>query len=197
MDSMHELARRAIEQTPPACRVTIGDAAVIAKNADALVAMGPEIATAFYDTLFDHPPTATVFHRDERPMREQTLIQWWERTVRGPIDDDYWAWMAMVGLTHVVRRVTNPMMLAMADFVASYVATNAYRLHLSVTERASLVQGFDRVASMMRSIITFGYDHAMSSALYERAGMPEALLARLGDQTVREALAGAKAELGL
>jgi hypothetical protein len=197
MDSMHEIARRAIEQTPPACRVTIGDAAVIAKNADALVAMGPEIATAFYDTLFDHPPTATVFHPDERPMREQTLIQWWERTVRGPIDDDYWAWMAMVGLTHVVRHVTNPMMLAMADFVASYVATNAYRLHLDETERASLVRGFDRVASMMRSIITYGYDHAMSSALYERAGMPEALLARLGDQTIREALAGAKSELGL
>jgi hypothetical protein len=49
---------------------------------------------------------------------------------------------------------------------------------------------------MMRSIITYGYDHAMSSALYERAGMPEAL-SPLGDQTIREALFDAKTELGL
>jgi hypothetical protein len=96
--------------------------------------------------------------------------------------------MAMVG---------NPMMLSMADFVGAYLATSSYRLHLPESERASLVEGFDRVASMMRSIITYGYDHAMSSALYERAGMPEVLLARLGDQTVREALSDAKTELGL
>jgi len=105
--------------------------------------------------------------------------------------------MAMVGLTHVVRRVTNPMMLAMSDFVAEYIASNSYRLNLPETERASLVEGFVKVASMMRSIITYGYDRAMSSALYERAGMPEALLARLGDQTIREALADAKTELSL
>lgn len=197
MDSMHQIARAAIDQTPPACRVTEGHAAVIARNAEALVALGPEVATAFYDTLFDHQPTATVFHEGERPMREHTFLQWWDRTARGPIDDEYWAWMAMVGLTHVVRRVTNPMMLSMADFVASYVAANSYRLHLPESERASLVEGFGRVASMMRSIITYGYDHAMSSALFERAGMPEALLARLGDQSIREALSDAKTELGL
>lgn len=197
MDSMHEIARTAIDQTPPACRVTAEHAAVIAANADALVAFGPEIAKGFYDTLYGHGPTEEIFHEGERPMREQTLIGWWERTARGPIDDDYWAWMAMVGLTHVVRRVTNPMMLAMADYVAEFVSTNSYRLQLSQGDRTRLVEGFERVASMTRSIITYGYDHAMSAALYERAGIPEALLARLGDQTIRDALVDAESELGL
>jgi hypothetical protein len=32
MDSMHEIARTAIDQTPPACRVTAGDALVDAKS---------------------------------------------------------------------------------------------------------------------------------------------------------------------
>ena len=50
---------------------------------------------------------------------------------------------------------------------------------------------------MTRSVITYGYDHAMASALYERAGIPEALLVRLGDQTIRDALVDAKSELGL
>lgn len=54
--------------------------------------------------------------------------------VRGPIDDNYWAWMSMVGLIHVIRRVTNPMMLSMTDFVAGYVSNNAHRLHLDPDE---------------------------------------------------------------
>jgi hypothetical protein len=105
--------------------------------------------------------------------------------------------MAMVGLTHVVRRVTNPMMLAMADYVADFVGANSDRLQLPEADRLRLVEGFDRVASMTRSVITYGYDHAMASALYERAGIPEALLVRLGDQTIRDALVDAKSELGL
>jgi len=91
MESMHEIARAAVEQTPPPCRVSPEHAAVIARNADALVALGPEIAAAFYNTLFDHKPTAKVFHEGERPMREKTFLDWWERTAHGPIDDDYWA----------------------------------------------------------------------------------------------------------
>ena len=118
MDPMHEIARQAIEQTPPAIRVTPEQASVIAAHADELLALGPEIVQAFYDTLYGHEPTEAVFGEGERPMREQTLGDWWTRTVRGPIDDNYWSWMAMVGLIHVIRRVTNPMMLAMAEFVA-------------------------------------------------------------------------------
>lgn len=34
-------------------------------------------------------------------------------------------------------------------------------------------------------------------ALYERAGIPEALFARLGDQSIRVALVGATSELGI
>ena len=109
MDSMHEIARAAIDQTPPVCRVTPEHAAVIAE----------------------------------------------------------------------------------------FVGAHSYRLQLADADRVRLVEGFDRVALMTRSIITYGYDHAMSTALYERAGIPEALLARLGDQTIRDALVDAKSELGL
>ncbi|QLQ15447.1 MAG: hypothetical protein HZY73_06860 [Micropruina sp.] len=100
-------------------------------------------------------------------------------------------------LVHVIRRVNNPMMLAMADYVARYVADNAYRLELPDDERQRLVDGFRRVAAMTSSIITYGYDHAVSSALFDVAGMPEALLARLRDQEVKASLADAKIELGL
>lgn len=196
MDAMQAIAQAAIEQTPPQCRVTPEDAAVIARHADALITLGPEIVQGFYDTLYAHGPTSEVFSPDERPMRERTLADWWTRTVRGPIDANYWAWMAMVGLIHVIRRVTNPMMLAMAEYVARFVADNAHRLGLSESERLELVEAFQRVASMTSSIITYGYDHAVSSALFDIAGMPQALLARLRDQVIQDALVDARAEIG-
>ena len=61
MDPMREIARQAIDQTPPAIRVSPEQAAVIAAHADELLALGPEIVQAFYDTLFAHEPTAEVF----------------------------------------------------------------------------------------------------------------------------------------
>jgi hypothetical protein len=191
---MHEIARVAIEQTPPTCRMTAELAAVIAANADALIAFGPEITKGFYDTLYGHEPTAMIFHEGERPMLEKTLTGWWERTARGPIDDDYWAWLAMVGLAHVVRGVTNLMMLAMADYVAQSVESQSYRLQLPEEDRQRLVEAFDRVASMTRMIITHSYEYAMSAAMYERAGT---LLTRLGDKSIRDALVDGKSELGV
>ncbi len=196
MDSMNAIAQAAIEQTPPVCRVTPEHSAAIARHADALLALGPDIVQGFYDTLYTHESTAKVFSDGERPMREQTLADWWSRTVRGPIDDQYWSWMAMVGLIHVIRRVSNPMMLAMSQYVARFVAGNAHRVTDDPAEQAQLVEGFQRVASMTSSIITYGYDHAVSSALYEVAGMPEALLARLCDQEITTALVDARAEVG-
>lgn len=194
MDPMLTIARSAIDQTPPACRVEPAQAAAIARNADALIALGPGIVQGFYDTVFAHPPTAAVFHEGERPMREESLAAWWVRTVRGPIDDDYWGWMAIVGLTHVIRRVSNPMMLAMAQYVSTYVAENAHDMELPDAERDLLIEGFRRVAAMTTWIITYAYDHAVSSALFDVAGMPEALLARLRDQEIRESLTEAHAE---
>lgn len=49
---------------------------------------------------------------------------------------------------------------------------------------------------MTGSVITWGHDHAVSAALFEVAGMPEALLARLRDAEIKTALVDAREEVG-
>ena len=181
---MHEIAQAAIGQIPPACRVLPEHAETIRRNADALLALGPDVVAAFYDTLYSYGPTAAVFADGERAMREETLAGWWKRTVQGPLDDSYWAWMAMVGLIHVTRRVSNPMMLSMTDFVAAFLVRNVHRLDMAPDERQRLIEAFCRVAFMTSAVITWSSDHAVSSALFEVAGMPQALLARLRDTEI-------------
>jgi hypothetical protein len=196
MDSMHAIARNAIDQMPPDNRFRPTDAEAIARHRALLHSLGPDIVQRFYDTLFGHPRTAAVFHEGERPARENTLVHWWQRTVDGPLDDDYFAWMAMVGLVHVVRDVSNPMMLSMADQVARFVTGVVGDSDLDRQEINQLSDAFRRLTATVSAIITFGYDQAVVSALFDVAGMPEPLLRRLRNQEVASSLTKARADLG-
>ncbi len=196
MDSMLAIARSAMNDMPPEDRFDAADAAVILAHRDLLLSLQDQLVKNFYDTLFGHPTTAEVFREGERPAREATLARWWQRTANGPLDDQYFAWMAMVGLVHVIRNVSNPMMLAMTDHTVAFVTEQVQLSELEPMRGAQLVQSFGRLAGTVGAIITEGYDHAVTSALFTVAGMPEALLRRLRDQEVADALRVAHQEIG-
>jgi hypothetical protein len=188
-EQMYEIARLAFEQTPQAVRFREIDAQVIKRHRDALLALEPEVIRGFYDTLYAHPATGAVFVEGERPDRELTLSNWWRRTVNGPLDEEYFAWMAMVGLVHAARKVTNAMMLSMASFVGLFVAEKAAQLPLDRAEADALVDAFRRLGTVVGIVITLGYDRAYDravlTALDDLAGMPEPLFKRLLDQEIR------------
>lgn len=197
VDFMYEVARAAFAQIPPACRLRESDAQIIRAYQEPLMALEPEVVKAFYDTVYGHPATSAVFVDGERPAREVTLSNWWRRTVLGPLDEDYFAWMAMVGLVHVARGVGNPMMLSMASFVTSFVAEKVAGMPLERAQAEALIEAFQRLSSTVGSVISFGYDRAYDkavvTALSELAGMPESLFQRLRHQEVMSALAEARA----
>ncbi len=192
---MHEVARTAREQMPPHTAFRDEDEVVLAANREFLAGLEDTLVKAFYDTLFAHPPTAEVFIEGERPNREKTLSDWWQRTVEGPHDDDYFAWMAMVGLVHVIRGVSNPMMLGMSDFVSRAVEELA-RGALTHDDVAALSEAYRRLTATVSSVITYGYDMAIEKALYDVAGMPVELLHRLRNQEISRELSTAREQLG-
>lgn len=199
VERMYEIARMAFEQMPPAVRFRESDALVIMRHQQELLDLEPEVIKGFYDTLYAHPATNSIFVEGERPDREVTLSNWWRRTVNGPLDEEYFAWMAMVGLVHVSRKVTNPMMLSMASFVASFVAEKAARLPVERAEADALVEAFKRLSTAVGMVITFGYDRAYDravlTALDELAGIPPQMFRRLLAQEVDTAVGEARGRL--
>lgn len=197
VDVMHEVARAAFAQIPPACRFRESDAKIIRDYREPLMGLEADVVKAFYDTLYGHQATSAIFIEGERPDRELTLSNWWRRTVLGPLDEEYFAWMAMVGLVHVARGVSNPMMLSMASFVTSFVADRVAGMALDRAQAEALIEAFRRLSSTVGSVISFGYDRAYDravvTALNELAGMPPALFQRLRHQEVMSALAEARA----
>lgn len=195
-ERMREIARMAFEQMPPAVRFRESDALAIKRRQRELLDLEPEVVKGFYDTLYAHPATGSLFIEGERPDREVTLSNWWRRTVNGPLDEEYFTWMAMVGLVHVSRGVTNPMMLSMASFVASFIALKAPGLPVDRTEADALVEAFRRLSTAVGIVITFGYDRAYDravlTALDELAGLPPRLFRRLLAQEVNAAVTQAR-----
>lgn len=197
VEVMFDVARSAFAQIPPACRFRDSDAQIIRAYTEPLLALEADVTKAFYDTLYAHPATGAIFTDGERPAREVTLSNWWRRTVMGPLDEEYFAWMALVGLVHVSRGVGNPMMLSMASFVTSFVADRVAGMPLERAQAESLIEAFRRLSSTVGAVISFGYDRAYDravvTALSELVGMPETLFQRLRHQEVMSALAEARA----
>lgn len=194
---MIEIARAAFEEIPPACRLRDSDAQIIKYYQGLLLPLEPDVVKAFYDTLYAHKASSIILGADERPAREVTLSNWWRRTVLGPLDEEYFGWMAMVGLVHVARGVSNPMMLSMASFVTSFVADRVSGMGLERSQAEALIEAFQRLASTVGSVISFGYDRAYDRAvlttLNDLAGIPEKMFQRLRHQEIMAALHEAKA----
>ncbi|MFN3265782.1 MAG: protoglobin domain-containing protein [Deinococcales bacterium] len=190
MSEFIAVARYAIGLMPPDNRFTETDAKLILEHKDRFLAWEDELVSQFYNALFDHQPTKDVFHQGERPDREQTLREWWRRSVATPIDDQYFAWMAMVGLVHVVRKVENPMMLAMCNFVASFVAKKTE----NEADGRLLAGAFARLALTVGAVITQGFDSYRAKALENVVGMPPDLLKRLTQVEAESLLAQARAK---
>ncbi|MEV0136500.1 protoglobin domain-containing protein [Dactylosporangium sp. NPDC050688] len=203
---MYVVARAAVDQMPPEFRFRPQDSALIHKYCASILPLEPEFVSGFYETVYAHPPTAAIFHDGERPDREATLANWWRRTLEGPLDDDYFAWMAMVGLVHVVRGVSNPMMLAMTDYFARFVIDRLPKIAAEAAaaspdaaatnaEVFELSWAFSRLRATVGAVIAHGYDEAVVSAMYNVAGMQKSLLKRLCDQEAASALREARKEM--
>jgi len=194
-NQLHELAASVIANCLPQSLLTAEDREVITRNQAFLAGLEDQLIALFYDSLFAHAPTAAVFEEGERPQREETLRRWWQRTVGGPLDDSYFAWMALVGVIHIRRGVQNPMMLSMFHLITDAVHAEA-RSALGEDEAEKLRIALSHLASTASSVISDSYTETYIKALYDLAGLNPALSERMLHIAVRDIEAKGRAELG-
>jgi globin domain protein len=190
METLHVMVREAVGQIPPQRLLRDEDREAIRRHQERLLALGPEVAQGLEEVLYSRLPEGA------EPSRED-LERWWGRTVTGSWDDDYLVWMAFIGLVHVTKGAANPMMLAASDHVVQLVVDALVRSEIPDEERWALLDAVGRLAGTVRVVIAWSHERAVSTALYEAAGMPGGLLARLRDQEVGAFLGRARAELNL
>jgi len=178
----HEVAKKAIGDMPPETRFRPEDAEVIKAHAELILPLAGEFVKGFYDVLFAHEPTRAVFAEGERAEREKSLSEFLGHVVRGPHDDKFFAWLAFVGPVHVIRQVSNPMMLAMLDYLVIFIMKK-FHGHKNAVE---VTEAFIRLAATLGAIITYGYEVAWQEALQNVVGMPPTLVQRMVHEEARQ-----------
>ncbi len=167
-----------IESLVPQALPRAEDVATLARHREWLLGIEDEVVVLFYDTLYAYSTTAEVFVPGERPAREQTLRHWWQRTVGTPIDLTYYRWMCLVGIVHIRRKVTNPMMLSMLQVVTEHVVTRA-GADLGASEAWALQQALGRLTTAVGAIIAESYTIGYVGALEDLAGLDPKLTERM------------------
>lgn len=195
MTTLSELRAKIFDQIPPEVHFTPGDIAVIGNHKEMLLSWEAELIKKHYDMLYAHPPTRQIFHEGERDKLEGLLSSWWRRLINGPIDNDFWNWMTYVGLSHVLRKVKNPMMIAAWGNIANNVVLGLHREEengkLRSEDAKALTIAFVKLGKIFTSLVAESY----LTGLAEATGTNLALLETLASQEVGPIMEQLRGEL--
>jgi len=173
-----ELTTEIIDQIPAAVRFSQENADAILRHKELLLTLEDGLVQGFYDTLYGYEVTRAVFTDDERAAREQTLRDWYRRTLNGPFDDAYWEWQTLVGLVHIKRKVNNAMVSGMWGWILTYLGKNAME-HLSADEALAVIKAVHALQATVMALISESYLRNMFIAVDKASGIKETLLMRL------------------
>lgn len=187
MNPLTQITNKIIQQMPPATRFNEADAQLIQAHSEQLLTLEEALVQGFYDTLYQHPTTSEIFDVDERAAREDTLRNWWQRTVNGSFDEHYWNWQALVGLIHVKRKVKNPMMIAMWGWILQTLKTEL-AAQMDAEALGQLHNSFVRLAATVQALTAESYLEHYKQALQQATGFKESLLERLVENEVDKLL---------
>lgn len=188
--NLAEIREMIMNQMPPETRFSLEDAKVIDKHKDLLLSWGEDVVQGFYNLVYSHPSTSSIFRPDERPAREDTLRNWWDRVAKGPIDDKFWDWMTYVGLVHIHRKVKNPMMLSVWGYILELIRSKAFA-SLPAEEANIIVSAFTRFGQTLTSLVADSY----LKGIAEATGTSLPLLENLASQEIEGSLPKLKQSL--
>jgi hypothetical protein len=195
--NLYELTRSIIDSIPAQQRFSADDEALLMQHKTALLALEDELVKGFYDEIETNPNINVLLGEGARSQREATLRRWWQRTLAGPIDDQYWAWQALVGVVHIKVGVKNPMMMGMWRWILARLRerVTADIVGSDATAKA-LMDCVERLALTTQAITAESFLMNYLETVIRLTGFKPALLDRMFKTEIKLVLAEAREQLG-
>lgn len=146
-----QVAQAVWDTLPPSTRFGLQDASTIQTYRSHLQGWEDWVINGFYDTLFSHPSTRSVFRAGERAMREQVLRVWYRRTITGPFDLEYFAWQVLVGRIHQYRGISKSQVLVMWGWITEQIWDLSH-LSLPLDEADQLSRAWVRLSNAVQAM---------------------------------------------
>ncbi len=139
------------ESLPPVTRFATQDEHTLKTYLPLLQRWEDPIVNGFYDTLFSHPATRSVFREGERAMREQVLRVWYRRTIAGPFNLEYFAWQTLVGQIHQNRGISKGQVMVMWGWITEQIWQLSH-ISLPIDEADQLTVAWMRLANSIKAM---------------------------------------------
>jgi hypothetical protein len=195
---LYQQTHQIIACLPEHQRFTAADSELLARYKDQLLGLEDAVVKGFYDTVEANPHMLTLIGGSEgRAEREKTLRRFWQRTFKGPHDDQFWAWQALVGIVHIKVGVKNPMMMGMWQWI-----TSALREQLGAEQVGGadalreILRSADRLALTGMALTAESYLMNYLETVVRLTGFKPALLQRMFDMEIDSVLKDARKQLG-
>jgi hypothetical protein len=118
-----------------------------------------EFVAEFHGTLLSYPPTAQLFHEDERHIQEALLRQWYLAVTGGNMDADFWQRQWQLDMFYNLRRVKSPFTLGMMSHVQQMFLEKC--LHtFEPAEALQVYSAFKRVTDVVAGLVIEAYHAA-------------------------------------
>jgi hypothetical protein len=115
----------------------------------------------------------------------------------GPIDDQYWAWQALVGVVHIKVGVKNPMMMGMWAWIVGWLRMRVTAQSVGDANTAErLMACVQRLSLTTQAITAESFLMNYLETVIRLTGFKPALLDRMFKAEIKVVLEEARAQLG-
>ena len=167
------------------------DQALLKSVSPQALAWSDELIARFYDLLYSDPTTTALLGENDRSAREQTLGHWYKSIFEGELSPRFWQQQWVVGLVHILRRISNVYMLGMMSVAQQFFLEKC--LAEWDAARAREVYGaFKRATDTIAALIAEAYFLNYIQAMEQVAGFRMNLIERMMDMEVRNMLEEAR-----
>ncbi len=146
-----QVAQAVWEGLPPVTRFGSQDEHTLKTYLSQLQRWEDPIINGFYDTLFSHPATRSVFRDGERAMREQVLRVWYRRTIAGPFNLEFFAWQFLVSQIHQSRGISKGQVMVMWGWLTEQI-WHLSHISLPLDEADQLTMAWMRLANTIKAM---------------------------------------------
>lgn len=136
------------------------------------------LISEFYNFLYNDPSTQAVIGDPSlRAQRENTLRQWYQVTINGHFDQDYWAWQTLVGIVHVKHKIPNAAMLSMWSWMINFLQIRLLA-ELPAAEAHAVITILQKLNATVSSLIVESFLMTQQEAITRASGLNERILGR-------------------
>lgn len=166
-----------LQKIPGILVPTAADGEVIRNHQDFFKKHEGALIEGFYDMIYSSPETKIYLNPQERSMRENTLLQWYQVTTAGHFDEHYWIWQALIGIVHVKHNIPNPAMLSMWSWMINFIQLHAQE-ELPAGEARAIIQVLQKLQATVCSLIVESYLLTQQEAIARASGLNQKIQER-------------------